>query len=484
MNVNSISEKTGLRLGKGVAFIYCSLALALLLLSSIYLTSASAATSTFSAAFNLSNDTASAKQPAVSNNGQNVYVAWTEGSGGIKFRASTDGGVTWTPPTTSAATKISTSSGCTGSAAFPVMFTQFQSSTDVAVAWSQGGQICAAVSTNNGGTFNKAHLSVSPSSGGITPAIAASGSDIYVTWYQTTPSCPVTKYVPANSGCIWVSTSTNDGASWGTPVELNPSSNGEPQIVATGTNVYIAADGIYFDGSSNSGSTWGAPLNIYNQSSVSPACSPFCFGREPWVAANGNTVYIVWESSNPMQTTGSSSDYRDYGRISSDGGKTWSPPLSSPYGQLMTGTIKDDWEPENAAFGTNAVLTFHDLGNNGVYMSSTTNSGSSWSTPKLVSPTGRTSSFPHVFTSDGTNDFVMWGQKISSGSSVWNAYVSYSSNSGSTWSSPIDISNNAVGVAAGNLDVTLFALSSNGIHCFAAWTYTNGATSQIYFASS
>jgi hypothetical protein len=475
------------RTDKKAAIIYSGIALVLILLSSTFSSTVVAAkpaagTVTFNAAINLSNDKGKATQPAVSNNRQNVFVAWTEGSGGIKFRASSNGGVIWTPPTSSAATTISSGSGCTGSAAFPVMFTQFQSSTDVAVAWSQGGQICAAVSTNNGGTFAKAHLSVSPSSGGITPAIGASGSDIYVTWYQATPSCPVTIYVPAGSGCIWVSTSTNNGASWSKPSELNPSSRGEPQVVASGANVYITADGIYFEASNNSGTTWTAPLNLYNQSSLTAPCAPLCYGREPWVAANGTNVYVVWESSNTNQTTGSTTDYRDYGRMSGDGGKTWTPPLSNPYPQLMTGAIKNDWEPENAAFGSHAFLTFHNLSNQGIYMTSTTNSGSSWSTPALVSPTGKGSSFGHVFSSDGTNVFVMWGQ-VKSGS-VWNAYVSYSANNGTSWSNPIDISNNAAGVAAGNLDVTLFGLSSNGANCFAAWTYTNGGTSQVYFASS
>lgn len=481
MNVKSSNGRV--EFTKKAPAIYFSVALGVILLSSMFLTSVSAATPTFGAAFNLSNDTGSAKQPAVSNNGQSVFVTWTEGSGGIKFRASADGGSTWTPPTSSAATKLSAGSGCTGSAAFPVMFTQYQSSTDVVVAWSQGGQICVAVSTNNGGTFTKAHLSVSPSSGGITPAVAAAGSDIYVAWYQASPNCPVTPIVPAGSGCIWISTSTNDGSTWGAPAEVAPSGHGEPQIVASGHNSYMAADGVYFTASTNDGGSWSSPVLLFDETQF-PNCSPFCFPREPWIAADGLNVYVAWEGSNPLQTSGTSPDYRDYGRVSNDGGMTWNPPLSTALPTLMTGSIKNDWEPENAAFGTNAILTFHDLSNNGIYITSTTTSGSAWSTPKLVSPTGQKSSFAHVFTSDGTNDFVMWGQAVSSGSAVWNAYVSYSGNSGSTWSSPIDISNNAVGVAAGNLDVTLFALSANGIHCFAAWTYTNSGTSQIYFAGS
>ena len=92
-----------------------------------------------------------------------------------------------------------------------------------------------------------------------------------------------------------------------------------------------------------------------------------------------------------------------------------------------------------------------------------------------------TSAYAHLFTSDGTNIWVMWGQ-VKSGS-VWNAYVSYSANSGGTWSSPLDISNNAAGVAAGNQDVTLFWVSSIGTTCFAVWTYTSGTTSEVMFAS-
>jgi len=78
----------------------------------------------------------------------------------------------------------------------------------------------------------------------------------------------------------------------------------------------------------------------------------------------------------------------------------------------------------------------------------------------------------------------MWGQQISTGSSTWDAYVAYSGDGGVTWSAPINISNNSAGVAAGNQDVTLFALSANGANCFAAWTYANGGSSQVSFASS
>ena len=61
----------------------------------------------FSTPVNLSNDPASAQDPIVQNVGNQVYVAWTERSGGIRFRESPNGGLTWVPPLSKPALKIS-----------------------------------------------------------------------------------------------------------------------------------------------------------------------------------------------------------------------------------------------------------------------------------------------------------------------------------------------------------------------------------------
>jgi len=447
----------------------------LILLASSFSIATFAATPTFSPALNLSNDSGIAKDATISNNGQNVYIAWTEGSKGIFFRESPNDGVTWVPPVTSSALKLSPSDGV---AAFPVMFTEFQSVTsgDVYVTWAQtvtqanGSkilQIFVAASTNNGVSFKTTQLSHNSTNSQNTPAVGADGSNVYVAWFSA-------KLSYSSPGGIYVSTSNNNGQNWNRPEDIyNKSTNGETEIVASGSNVYVMVDQSNFVYSHNSGATWSTLVALYNYTRISGSVN---YAREPWVAGSGNLVYAVWEANS---TTGLG--YQDYGRVSTDGGVTWGPL------QVQTGSVRNDWEPESVAFGTSAFLTFHDLGNNGIYVTSATNVNSenpTWSTPHLVSPTKQTSSFAHIFTSDGINVFVVWGQKISSSSSVWNAYVSYSGNSGSTWSAPIDISNNAAGVAAGNQDVTLFEMSSNGVHCFAAWTYTNGVSSQIYFASS
>lgn len=475
---------------------------------------------------NLSGTAKTAKEPAISttSNGRDVFVAWTEGGGGIYFAMSSNAGSSFT-----AAKKISTSKG---TAQFPVMDTgdgyQSANSGDVYVAWAQAVSgtlnIFVASSTNNGSSFTVTE--VSPD-GGITPALAAAGSNVYVTWYQTNP-CPETALNPEvngmTEGCIYVDSSSNNGSTWTTPVELNPSVKGEAQIVASGNYAYMTADGTYFssygvttsnwDGNTTLATGWTAPLDVYgfysyDPSSPSTNCSGFpaptgcqtTFGREPWIAAYGQDVYITWEALNLGSTKGL---YSDYGITSTNGGLTWypgtcnvvtcpsseltsfPPSISNPTQQnafLVTGSAPDTWEPENVALGSNAFMTVHSLsGSAAIYVTSTTNNGGSWTTPIEVN-TGLkgTSAFGHIFTSDGVNVWVMWGQEISS--SVWNAYVSYSGNSGTTWSSPLDISNNAAGVAAGNQDVTLFWVTSIGSTCYATWTYTSGSTSEVMFAS-
>ncbi len=443
----------------------------------VFVRSTAASVPKFAPAINLSNDANNAQEPTVSNNGQNVYVAWTEASKGILFRASSNGGTTWNPPTSSPAMRLSPKGG---TAQFPVMFTEYQSvnSGDVYVAWAQSVkqangsnilQIFVAASTNNGATFVTTQLSHNATNEQNTPAIAAYGSDVYVTWFSA-------KLSYASPGAIYVASSTNNGRTWGSPSDIYPlSTNGEAEIVATtSSNVYVMMDQSNFVYSHNAGANWSSYMALYNYTRISGSTN---YAREPWVAGWGNLVYVTWEAN---ATTGAG--YQDYGRVSTDGGVTWGPM------QTISGAVKNSWEPENVGYANNSFTTFHSLNNQGVYLTSAINVNTenpAWSTPVEVNSgmTG-TSSYGHVTSSDGVNVFVLWGQEIAKGSSVWNAYVSYSGNSGSSWSSPIDISGNSVGVAAGNQDVTLFALSSNGANCFAAWTYTSGSTSQIYFASS
>src|SRR2546428_14068648 len=65
----------------------------------------------FGPPINLSNDSGIAEFPNVQNVGNREYVAWTEGSGGIKLRESPDSGATWNPPLNQPALNITLPGG-------------------------------------------------------------------------------------------------------------------------------------------------------------------------------------------------------------------------------------------------------------------------------------------------------------------------------------------------------------------------------------
>ncbi len=190
--------------------------------------SATTASPSFVAAYNLSNDGGKAQEPNVQSSGSNVYVTWTEGSRGILFRASPNNGTTWTPALTSTALKLSTKGGTTQA---PLM-AAFGS--DVYVVWAQTSgaennlQVYIAVSKNSGETFSAAtQVAPMPDTPEITPVIAAYGSTVYVAW--------------SANGTSVLTSSTNYGSAFSAPFTF--SNIHEPQLAAFGSSGYAVADG-------------------------------------------------------------------------------------------------------------------------------------------------------------------------------------------------------------------------------------------------
>ena len=289
----------------------------------------------FLTAKNLSNDTGVAVKPAVSNNGQNVYVAWSEGKKGIFFRMSPDGGITWNPPLNKPGLVISPAGG---SAQYPVAFTQYQRvpSGVVYVAWAQSVrqanrslvlQIFVATSTNNGLTFTATQVSHNTSNAQIGPSLGAEGSHVYVAWFSEA------NYT--NDGGIYASASKDNGTTWTHPVDVvNPSSNGEVQFVASGGNAYLTADGIWFAATYNNGTTWNAPIKLFSTPIHSQ--TSIYYGREPWIAANKTNVYVIWEANSTQAGIG----YHDQGVTSINGGKTWGSIQNLTEPLIQTGSRK------------------------------------------------------------------------------------------------------------------------------------------------
>jgi hypothetical protein len=409
----------------------------------------------FSAPINLSNDTGSAKYPNVQNSGENVYVSWTEESGGIEFRASSDGGLNWQPPLSSPALTISSPGGITQ---YPLMM---DNGSNVYVVWSQGTestnmQIYEATSTNYGQNFSAPVQLTSGYGGYITPVIASWGDDVYV------------GYIDNSYGrSAYVTCSADEGASgtWTKPFSIG---DREPQLAAWGGQyVYAIADWNLFTSSNNCGSwTNNTPSTWTNQ--------PVMLPKEPWIWAYGPNVYATWE-------TGSSDSVVQIS-VSNNFGQTWSPTTT------LSTTVPDSWAPMVWAYGNSAWIAdrAHPGGPKGdLWVYSTTNGGLNWSSAVSLSGKGSPETFPYtVRSSDGEDVFVVWSHEVSTG--YWTLMVSYSSNDGSSWTSApgLNVSQNPNGEAGFENDIATASISSFEENCYAAWQFTNGTTNQIYFSYS
>lgn len=386
--------------------------------------------------------------------GNNVYVAWEEGSHGVWFVSSTDGGSSW-----SSSIRLSSPGGVTS---YPIVYAL---GTDVYVVWSQSVsnvlQIFFAASTNSGSSFSSAQQLTSGSStnGFITPVIAASGSDVYVAY-------------TANGKNSYVIANDNYGAagSWTNPFHY--SDTHEPQIAAEGSNAYAIADGVGIGVTNNGGQSWSIVISSTNE------------GDEPWVAASGQYVYVV---SQTKTSTGNIHFFysNDYGKAGS-----W----TSEPGVDISGTLTDTWEPQLTVSGNYLFVTFHDLASpitNYVVVSS--NNGKTWSSPLVISGSYHAVSWPYQVATTGCGGgyscsgsaqdvFTVWSAQVNT---VWTLFVSSSSDYGSAWSS-VDVSNNPSGTtAAQNNDIATASIAANGATAFVVWQETSSSgLSQVYFASS
>jgi hypothetical protein len=414
-------------------------------------------------AVNLSNDSpTTATNPMVVSAGSYVYVAWSEAAGGIKFRYSPDNGSTWIPPLALPATTISYSVAPYGASQFPIMYAN---GSDVYISWSQdygmkGLEIFVATSLDNGTTFtisqltNTSGIGTTTKGGYITPAIAASGPNVYVTF-------------SGNGSNSYVMTSNNYGLTWSKPTLY--SSSLEDEVAAWGNNGYAIADHAVA-ATHNAGKTWKVVIG-----------SKSFHGDEPMIAAYGPYVYVTTEL--PNGTNRADSYIRVY--YSDDSG------LKFNSIKNLSPLQNDSWAPMVGAYGSSAWIAFRTYpgGAKGtIWEYTTTDGGQTWSpmgnSLSGVGGKGSAETFPfEVVSTDGQNVFVGWSHQVKAGH--WTFMVSASSNGGLNWSLPpgIDMSQNAKGEAGFEIDLANGAISSSGPNCYAVWQYKDGTTNQVYFAS-
>lgn len=300
--------------------------------------------------------------PRIAASGASVYVTWSDGRDGfqdIYFNRSLDEGATWlladvrldvgSAPGTefSGCPRIAASGGSVyvtwAEAREPLTDIYFNRSLDAGAIW-----LPAAVRLDVG--------SVPGAGPSYEPRIVASGSSVYVTWFD------------ARSGQsdIYFNRSLDAGASWLSPdVRLDVGSESgavssyDPEIAASDASVYVSwvdqrngeSPDIYCNRSVDSGATWlseDVRLDVGSE----PGTTTSFHSR---IAAEGSAAFVVWED----QRNGRSDVY--FNR-SLDAGMTWLPvdvrlDLGSAAG------ASNSSRPEIAASGASVYVTWEDTRN-------------------------------------------------------------------------------------------------------------------------
>ncbi len=249
----------------------------------------------------------------------NLYVAWTRVATGpsgtdVLVSRSTDGGLTWGLTSQVSATTAGEQDSAPAIAVAP--------DGTLYVVWSQtfGGRdsVAFASSSSQANTWatqkNVSEVAPSTGYGEGAPAIAVDAhGNIYVAY---------ARYVNAfNRYVANLTRSTNGGATWTTPVTMDPgtTANGySPQLLVDHTGrVHMAwfdnrvgpsgNPRIYYVQSSDGFATWTPPVPISQGLTFVGSSDAFHFATE------GDTILIVADSSSSVQTV----------VISADNGLTW-----------------------------------------------------------------------------------------------------------------------------------------------------------------
>src|SRR5437879_3797962 len=244
----------------------------------------------FSTTINLSSDPGTSSYPQIAASAGYQYVVWQDDSPGRPntfFRAGNHNGTSFGPV-------INLSPG-TGWSQNPQIAA---SGNNVYVVWRDNtpgnDEVFFALSTTSGASFAST-VNLSNNAGeSFNPAIAVSGTNVYVAWPDNTPG----------NYDILFRASTNGGTSFtpslsqpATNLSNNPGGSIEPQLAASGSGVCLSwrdstlgNSQVFFRSSSNNGSTFTPVVNLSNDAGAA-------YGAQ--LAMMNTDVYVVWADTTP-----------------------------------------------------------------------------------------------------------------------------------------------------------------------------------------
>jgi hypothetical protein len=266
---------------------------------------------------------------------------------------------------------------------------------------------------------------------------------------------------------IQSSTSTDQGSSWSTPVDLSEVGQdaGDPQLAIDSNNNIVAiwqrSDGanmiIQSSTSTDQGSSWSTPVDL---SEVGQDAG------DPQLAIDSNNnIVAIWQRSDGANTIIQSS-------TSTDQGSSWSTPVD-----LSTAT-QDAAKPQLAIDSNNNIVAIWQRsdGTNTIIQSSTsTDQGSSWSTPVDLSEAGQDADNPQLAIDSNNNIVAIWYRSDGTNTIIQS---STSTDQGANWSTPVNLSE----AGQDALDPQLAIDSNNNV--YAIWYRSNGTNTIIQSSTS
>jgi hypothetical protein len=348
------------------------------------------------------------------------------------------------------------------------------SGSDVYVVWedtSSGGNsdILLARSGNDGATFGNVTPNLSNNTGESTnPKIAAFRNNVYVVWEDTSSG--------GNSDILFTK-STDSGATFGNVTNLsnNTGESTNPQIFASGKNVYVAWEDttlkksdILLARSENNGATFGnVTANLSKQTGES---------TNPQIFASGKNVYVAWEDTS---SGGNNSDILF--TKSTDSGATFGNVTAN-----LSDNTGQSTNPKIAAFRNNVYVVWEDyslinsIKNQILFTRSTDNGMTFDNTIRLNNNTGQSTN-PKI-SAFRNNVYVVWEDTSSGGNS--NIAFTSSPNNGATFGNVINV-NAITGQPLPGQPLNPQILAS-GSSVYIAWTNRNITTGNdiVLFAKS
>jgi hypothetical protein len=312
----------------------------------------------FGSAIRISTNTGDSEFASVAADGSYVYVAWDDdtsvsGSGGkaeIWMRVSANYGASF-----GSAIRISNN-------AYDSYYPSVAASgSHVYVAWydytpvtgsGSAPEIWMRVSGNNGATFGSA-IRISTNTGiSGDPSVAASGSYVYVAWNDDTP------VTGSGSGFeIWMRVSANYGASFGSAIRMSTNTGWStfPSVAAIGSYVYVAwQDDTLVSGSGGFDEIW-MRVSANNGASFGSAkriTTNSYMSAGASVAALGSYVYVAWEDDTPVSGSGSNPEI--WLRVSANNGASFGSAIR------MTTNTGESSDPSVAASGSYSCVAWSD----------------------------------------------------------------------------------------------------------------------------